>query len=94
MVAQQYQSKTGVSTLCNWLQLSRSIYYYKPGKEKRGRKPSTHTYKHSGEWINNETVVEDIKWVLSGEFVCYGYENIALELKKMDYLINEKKFTA
>jgi len=77
--------------LCKWLSLPRSIYYYQPSGGKKGIPPSQTTRKRDGTCVMNETVVGDIKKVLSGEFVCYGYQNVAAELKSMDYIINHKK---
>lgn len=77
--------------LCKWLSLPRSIYYYQPSDGKKGIQPSQTTRKRDGTSVMNEMVVDDIKKVLSGEFVCYGYQNVTAELKSMDYVINHKK---
>ncbi|HET8689137.1 MAG TPA: IS3 family transposase, partial [Methanosarcina sp.] len=49
------------------------------------------TGKKDGSSVANEQVVDDIKTVLSGDFVCYGYHKVTVELRHMDYIINPKK---
>lgn len=39
----------------------------------------------------NAEVVDKIKTILSGEFVCYGYKKITMQLKQNDFIINHKK---
>lgn len=87
----QYQYKVNVDDLCMWLALPRSNYYYKPSAGKRGFKPSANTLKKDGSSVSNSVVVEEIKTVLSGEFVCYGYQKVTVELKNREYIINHKK---
>jgi putative transposase len=77
--------------LCNWLLLPRSIYYYHPSNEKKGILPSQTTHKLDGTIVTNDFVVEEIKKILSGEFVCYGYQNVTAELKNLGFIINHKK---
>ncbi len=86
-----YQQKATVKELCLWTQLSRSNFYYHPSDGKRGFAPSTVTQKTDGALVSNQTVIEEIKNILSGEFVCYGYQKVTVALKKNDYLINHKK---
>lgn len=73
------------------MSLPRSIYYYQPSNGIKGVKPSQTTIKRDGTIVMNEIVVDDIKKILSDEFVCYGYQNVTAELKNMDYIINHKK---
>jgi len=87
----QYKPKIPLRDLCQWTMLPRSLYYYKPGCGTKGIKPSTHTPKHDGSLVANEFVVDDIKTILSGDFVCYGYHKVTMELRQMDYTINPKK---
>lgn len=87
----QFIDKTSTTELCKWMELSKSVYYYKHKDGKPGAKPSTHTFKLDGTMVSNETVITDIKSVLNQEFVCYGYENVTGELRDMQYIINEKK---
>jgi putative transposase len=86
----QFKSHTTLTELRRWVGVPGSVYYYRPKKGKAGRKPSTHTFR-SGELISNIQVVEDIKAILSQPYVCYGYENVTVELRRIDYYINEKK---
>lgn len=90
-MVQRYRHKIAVKELCIWIMLSRSNFYYKPSAEKRGLKPSSGTVKSDGEIVSNVEVVERIKTILSGEFVCYGYQKIAIQLKQEEYIINHKK---
>lgn len=90
-MANQYKERTAMGVLCNWLLLSRSTFYYHPSNGKKGMRPSITTGKMNGEIVPNELVVEEIKKVLSQEFVCYGYQNVTAELKEMEYVINHKK---
>lgn len=91
MMVKKYQYSIKVKELCNWIALPRSNYYYKPTDGKRGYKASLITYKADGSIVDNTTVTDEIKLILSGEFVCYGYQKVAVELKNKDYIINHKK---
>jgi putative transposase len=88
---QQYQNKTAVKTLCRWAMLPRSHYYYRAKTGRKGFAPSSITLTQSGRLVANEQVVDDIKTILSSEFVCYGYRKVAVELKNQGYFINHKK---
>ena len=87
----KYQGSASMKDLAGWVNLPRSSYYYKPSKKRKGRAPSTTTIKQDGTEVNNIEVVDDIKKLLSGEFVCYGYQNITADLKDLNYIINHKK---
>ena len=87
----QYQDKAEVNDLCKWLTFPRSNYYYTPSDGKRGFKPSMFTLKADGSNISNTMVVEEIRCILGGEFVCYGYRKMSIELKNRQYVINHKK---
>ncbi len=41
--------------------------------------------------MDNATVIETIKKILSVEFVCYGYQKVTPELKDLGFVINHKK---
>jgi transposase InsO family protein len=88
---QQYQGRTAKSNLINWVGFPRSNYYYKPSHKRKGIAPSVTTAKRDGTEVDNQEVVEEIKKVLSDEFVCYGYQNVTAALKNQDYIINHKK---
>lgn len=88
----QYQSKTSTIDLCQWLNLPKSSYYYKPKEGKKGIKPSTITYTKEGTWVSNEKVVQDITAILSEPYCAYGYEYVSHYLKdEYLYIINKKK---
>lgn len=88
----QYQSKTSTMDLCQWLNIPKSSYYYKPKEGKKGIKPSTITYTKDGTWVCNEKVVQDITTILSEPYCAYGYEYVSHYLKdEYLYIINKKK---
>jgi transposase InsO family protein len=91
ILVNQYKPQVPLKDLCSWTLLPRSLYYYKPRAGIKGIKPSTHTSKQDGCLISNELVVEEIKAVLSNDFVCYGYHKVTIELRLLDYIINPKK---
>lgn len=81
---------TTITDLCQWVNIPKSVFYYQPGIGRPGAKPSTHTYKISGEQVTNEFIVDEIKQILSREFANWGYE-ITAGILKREYIINEKK---
>lgn len=91
MIVSQYIQQAPTRMLLSWSNLPSSVYYYKSTGGKPGVKASSHTWKQDGEWVDNQVVIEQIKDILSQEFCCYGYENISIELRKLDYCINKKK---
>jgi len=91
MIVSQYIQQAPTRMLLSWSNLPSSVYYYKASGGKPGIKASSHTWKQDGEWVDNQVVIEQIKDILSQEFCCYGYENISIELRKLDYCINKKK---
>jgi transposase InsO family protein len=86
-----YRDRAAVSMLCSWVDLPSSVFYYHPGKNKRGAKPSISTRKKDGSVVSNEVVLEEIRQALNREFCCYGYHNITNDLRDLNYLINHKK---
>lgn len=91
MVINQFKSIAAIRDLCHWTQVPRSLYYYTPSHGTKGIRPSSHTLKADGSLVENGQVIEDIKAILSGDFVCYGYRTVTEELKRNQYLINCKK---
>lgn len=87
----KYQHTATVGQLCQWIDLAPGNYYYKPSDGKRGFKPSLTTLKKDGSSINNAVVTKEIKFILSDEFVCYGYQKVTVELKNLQSIINHKK---
>jgi transposase InsO family protein len=90
-VVKQYSGEATVKELVGWTDLPRSSCYYKPGNGRKGIPPSTVTHKIDGTLLSNGEVVEEIKGIISGEFVCYGYQNVASELRDRGFIINHKK---
>lgn len=86
-----YKPQVALHELCKWTDLPRSNYYYNPSDGHKGIRPSVFTMKRDGAIVDNNIVVDDIKKILSGEFVCYGYQNVTAELRDMNYIINHKK---
>jgi len=76
------------------LSLSTSSYYHLPvaltTKKAKGIKPSTTTLTHQGLAVNNSIIIEEMKILLSQEFVDYGYLKVYHYLKE-SYRINHKK---
>ena len=87
----QYQHTVKKKYLCGWAMLPRSNYYYQPSDGKRGFTASLTTLRMDGSCVDNTAVADEIKSILSGEFVCYGYQKVAIELKNRAYVINHKK---
>lgn len=90
-VVKEFESKVSHRDIIQWVDFPRSSYYYKPTHGRKGIAPSTHTRKRDGTEVSNDTVVEEIKTVLSGEYVLYGYQNVTAELRDLEYIINPKK---
>jgi len=90
-VVAQYKYDISKHDLFRWVGLPRSNYYYQPSDGKKGIPVSTTTKKRDGTEVGNNEVVQEIKEIVSREFVCYGYQNVTAELKDMDYIINHKK---
>jgi len=90
-VVQQFKSRASIENLCCWSLLPRSVYYYRPTNGKKGARPGATTSRTDGTVVDNAEVVEDIRTALSGEFVCYGYQNVTMDLKDLGYIINHKK---
>ncbi len=90
-VISKYQDYTTTRELIQWVSIPKSSYYYKPTYNRPGIPKSTTTVKNDGEVVTNKEVVEEIKKILSQDFVCYGYQNMTAELKNQGYIINQKK---
>lgn len=76
-----------------WLEVPRSVTYYKPRQGTPGVKPSRETMTIDGVSVSNENVTTWIRQLLDTEFNVFGYEYITHELKK-EYIINKKKAAA
>ena len=85
-----------VTEALHMLHVPRSSFYstHELAPSKAGRGDSAVTMRIKGEetvFLPNETVVEEMKAVLSQEFVCYGYKKMARQLKRDGFVINRKK---
>jgi transposase InsO family protein len=90
-MVKKFQHTDTIGQLCKWVDLAPGNYYYKPSGGKKGFKPTVTTGKKDGSCVSNDAVIEEIKSILSGEFVCYGYQKVTVQLKNLDYIINHKK---
>jgi putative transposase len=91
LIINQYKEKTSVIALTTWVLYPKSSWYYKRIRGKRGISPSTHTQKTDGTKVINQSVLEDIKKILTGDLGYYGYEKTTWELHDLGYIINKKK---
>lgn len=87
----KYHQMVPVKWLCHWVGVSRSSWYYTTTESKPGRKPTSHTTMINGAIVENRQVVEQIRSILSQEFICYGYEKVTWELHDQGFIINKKK---
>ncbi len=71
--------------------IKKSTYYYRPNGKPKGKRPSTHTFKHGVGMVTNEAVVGEILSLISPEYHDYGYKVSSVLLKRKGYLINHKK---
>jgi hypothetical protein len=80
-----------LKTLLKILQLPRSSYYYKPTGTKAGKKSSNSFFK-DGIAVTKEILIEDIKSLLKGEFVDYGYYKTYIHLtRELKYSIGSSR---
>jgi len=91
MVITKYKDLIPVRWLCSWTGMPVSTWYYNSTDGKRGCKPSRYTYTYAGDRVSNREIISQIKELLRQEYVCYGYEKIASELRDDGFLINKKK---
>ncbi len=69
-----------------------SSYYYKSNGNRKGKHASKYTKKCDGSVVRNSEIVEQIRQLLSHEFVDYGYIKVTHWLRKRrGYIINKKK---
>lgn len=95
MIATTYiQQGHCTRVVLSMMELSPSTYYHQPvalsSKKTKGIKPSETTFTHQGISIDNGVVLDEIRVLLSLEFVDYGYLKVYHHLKE-NYLINHKK---
>jgi putative transposase len=70
--------------------ISRSSYYYKSKKGKKGISKTSHT-QFKTEWVDDKKIVKIIARILSKEFIDYGYRKITSILKRKGFAIGKKK---
>jgi len=83
-----------VTLVLEVMDVPKSSHYYKPkvNPEKCGITKSEYTFTTKGIRVSNTKVVEDIKEILSVEFVDYGYLKVTHWLRQeKKYVINPKK---
>lgn len=68
-----------------------SSYYREPSNGQKGNKPTLLTYHQANGYVDQTTVIDSIKDILSHEFIDCGYRLMASYLKRDGYLINHKK---
>lgn len=97
-VAQQFiaQQVHPIRRVLKHCKVASSVYYYKSKpshlQSVRGIKPSVSTNCKDGSSVSNETVIGQIKALLSEEFIDYGYLKVTYYLQdECNYLINRKK---
>jgi transposase InsO family protein len=88
---QFFENRVKKSSLLRWSALAKSTWHYKNRAARQGRKPSSHTRLNDGDIIQNESVVIAIRFILSEEFVSYGYDKVTDDLKDNGFIINSKK---
>ncbi|MDD4747294.1 MAG: DDE-type integrase/transposase/recombinase [Salinivirgaceae bacterium] len=74
--------------------LSKHKYYYKPSKNKRGRKPTETTFLIQGsdvERVDNSVVIEEIKEIQRDPDTDYGHRKMTYALLLLGFIINHKK---
>lgn len=81
-----------VKLCCKAAFLNEKTYYYKSKGGRRGKRPSAYTMHKDGISVSNGIVLDEIRTLLSHEFVDYGYIKVTHWLvKRGGYLINKKK---
>lgn len=77
--------------ILKWVGLSESTYYYKTSGKRKGIKPSVLTLHNTKGLVDEQTVIDSIKKLLSDEFIDCGYRIMTEYLKREGYIINHKK---
>lgn len=80
-----------VSKVLSMVDISRSTYYYRAIEGRKGRRPDRYVLHSSGQVFPEQRVIEEIRDLLSQEFVNYGYIKVSRYLKDRGYIINKKR---
>lgn len=77
------------------LGITRHAFYYRPGKGKRGRRPSGCTTKTNKkgtkEIVKDDVLIEEIAAIKSEPETDYGYRAMTAALQLKGYIVNKKK---
>ena len=93
----EYRTKgLKISRILELLHIPESTHYRNPSmvQLKKGRKPSGTTMLSRGNEgipVPDTQILEEIRELLSREFVCYGYRKVTKYLQRSGYRINRKK---
>jgi putative transposase len=98
-MANQYMDRgMRISHIASILHIPRCSFYRNNSCEGpmsgRGRVYSSFTLMKDGNettTVDNSIIVNEIEYLLSKEFVCYGYKKTAKHLNRLGYIINRKK---
>ena len=80
-----------VTRILSMVDISRSTFYYRAVVGRKGRKPEKNVMHRIGQLFSEQTLIEEIKHLLSQEFVNYGYIKVSRYLKDRGYMINKKR---
>jgi len=80
-----------VTKVLSMVDISRSTFYYRAVTGRKGRKPEKYVMHRRGQLFSEQAVIEEIKHLLSQEFVNYGYIKVSMYLKDKEYIINKKR---
>ncbi len=86
-----FDKQISISKRLRWSGINPSCHYYESKLGKPGRPQSTTTLKTDGTIADNQSVVQEIRSILSMEFICYGYSMITDELFDRGFIVNHKK---
>ncbi|MGH7902429.1 MAG: IS3 family transposase [Thermodesulfobacteriota bacterium] len=80
-----------MTKVLSMVDISRSTFYYRAVTGRKGRKPEKYVMHRRGQLFSEQAVIEEIKHLLSQEFVNYGYIKVSMYLKDKGYIINKKR---
>ena len=80
-----------VRKVLSMVDICKSTYYYRAVEGRKGRRPDRYVMHRGGQLFSEQRVIEEIKHLLSQEFVNYGYIKVSRYLKDKGYIINKKR---